>query len=373
MKSKISKNQNLIVYLALLLFVIMLFKDFFFSPYNGLYLYYDDATNQVLRFYQGMWESVRIDGQLIKLWDWSNVLGANYIASNSYYNLFSPFTLPFYFFSKEMIPSLLLYINMFKLFLIGIIGYKISTFYSDKIIVRIIVMMVLAFNGWVFAYAKYLFMWDAYVFMLMIILGIEKFLKEDKSSLLFCSTMVLGIVNYYFLYMFSFVAVIYFLFRFYEDNTLSKENFKYFLKIGLVYFLGVMGSMIIFLPSIMNVMLSSRISTDTPLFISGSQLLRFFSGFFAEPRIYGSFNGFLDYRFGAAGWNGGMSFYSFMITPLLLPQILFRKKHRNILVMYIIIMVLVCIIPFYKLLCGSLESRWFIMIVIFNAYMFISG
>ena len=369
MKLKTFKNRNIIVYLALLLVIIILFKDFFYSPYNGLYLYYDDATNQVLRFYQEMWESVRVDGEIFKLWDWSNVLGSNYIASNSYYNLFSPFTIPFYYFSKTMIPSLLLYINMFKLFLIGVIGYKISSYYSDKMMIRVIVMIVLTFNGWIFAYAKYLFMWDAYVFMLMIVLGIEKYLKYDKCLLLFISTMSLGVVNYYFLYMFSFIVVIYFIFRFYEENTLSKDNLKFFFRFAIVYFLGILSSMVIFLPSIMNVMLSTRITTDTPLFISSSQLLRFFSGFFAEPRIYGSFNGFLDYSFGAAGWNGGMSFYSLMITPLLLPQILFKKRHRNLLIMYLIIMILVCIIPFYKLLCGSLESRWFIMIVIFNAYM----
>ena len=67
------------LWLPLLIILIFILFYPFMTQYDGIYLYFDDGLNQVFQFYQQMWENVRIN-HVFSSWDWSNFMGANYLA-----------------------------------------------------------------------------------------------------------------------------------------------------------------------------------------------------------------------------------------------------------------------------------------------------
>ena len=72
------------------------------------------------------------------------------------------------------------------------------------------------------------------------------------------------------------------------------------------------------------------------------------------------------------GHSGGAAVYSFIITPLLLPQLFnlkFDFKHRITLLIFYAFLIIFALFPnLYFLLQGNNDTRWMVMFIFLNVY-----
>ena len=342
---------------------------------NGIMIFFGDSYEQQLQFYLGGWERLRnLD---FSLWDWSLGYGANYF-SHVFYFATSPFFLVTLFFDKAIIPNLFIILNSIKLFLIFVFSYlwlgKIS---KDRISITI-GSLILTFSGWVIFFYHYNHFLDAFLLYPLILFGIEEYINDNRIMTYTISLALLGIINYYFLYMFVLFIFLYTLFRYFSIN--KSFNYHHFIKSFVTVFMfsviGIGLSCFILIPSIINIINVPRIQSieEISIFsiIKPLEIFRYISTLFSpvisrfEPTPYISI-----YSDPGIGWSGGVSLYSSILFPFAFSQIFFLKDKREkylIIKFYLLLLFLATFTFSYKLLQGSLDVRWFYMFILLNTY-----
>lgn len=342
---------------------------------NGIMVFFGDSYEQQLQFYLGGWERLRNFD--FSLWDWSLGYGANYF-SHVFYFATSPFFLITLFFDKVMIPYLFIILNLIKLFLIFNFTYLwLGKLSKDKVSITI-GSIILTFSGWVIFFYHYNHFLDSFLLYPLILYGVEEYLQNSKINTYTISLALLGIVNYYFLYMFVLFIFLYTSFRYFSLNKLF--DFNHFIKSFLTVFsyssIGIGLSAFILVPSIINILGAPRIqSIEVSNFfsvISPLESFRYISTIFSpvihrfEPTPYISI-----YSDPGIGWSGGVSLYSSIIFPFTFSQLFFLKdkREKNLLISFYFILLVLGVFTFsYKLLQGSLDVRWFYMFILLNIY-----
>ena len=378
-RSKLMKQTLKKYYPFILILIILLLTHLKTLVTNdGMMIFFGDSYEQQLQFYLGGWE--RLHNLDFSLWDWSLGYGANYF-SHVFYFATSPFFFITLFFSKTIIPYLFIYLNMLKLFLIFYFTYLwLGKLTCDKI-ARTIGAFVLTFSGWVIFFYHYNHFLDAFLLYPLILFGIEEYLQDSKISTYSIALAVLGIINYYFLYMFILFIFLYTLFRYFVLNRKFdyKHFFQSFLTVFLYSLIGIGLSAFILLPSVINILGAPRIQSleTSNLFalISRLDVFRYVSSIFSpvvqrfDPTAYISIS-----SDSGIGWSGGVSLYSSIIFPFAFMQIFTIKDKREkylLLGLYSFLLLLATFTFSYKLLQGSLDVRWFYMFTLLNVYIIV--
>ena len=107
---------------------------------------------------------------------------------------------------------------------------------SEK--VSTLVSMAYAFSGWSLFYLWFNHFLEITICLPLVLLGLEKLLKEKKVTFLIVSLFISAITNYYFFIMICFTSVIYAVYRFfqYAKNYTLKEAFGV-MGLGLVSYI----------------------------------------------------------------------------------------------------------------------------------------
>lgn len=363
-------------YPFLLIIVVLLLTHLHtFITNEGMMVFFGDSYEQQLQYYLGGWE--RLHNLDFSLWDWSLGFGASYF-SHVFYFATSPFFLITLFFDKAIIPNLFIYLNMLKLFLIFLFSYLwLSKLTKDKLSITI-GSIVLTFSGWVVFFYHYNHFLDAFLLYPFILFGIEEYLQENRVSKYTIALALLGIINYYFLYMFVLFIFLYTIFRYLviNKNFELKHLIKSFLTVFLFSLIGVGLSSFILIPSVINILGAPRIQSleTSSLFslISALDIYRYISSIFSpvvqrfDPTSYISIA-----SDPGIGWSGGVSLYSSIIFPFAFMQIFYLKNKRErflLLAFYSFLLVLACFTFTYRILQGSFDVRWFYMFTLLNVY-----
>lgn len=342
---------------------------------DSLLIFYGDSYEQQLHFYMHGYEMIK-SGEFA-FWDWSLGFGANTF-SHVFYFLFSPFFYLTLLFEKSSIPYLFLYLNALKMLLMFMFTYLWLGEVVDRKESRIMGAFLITFSGWVMSSYHTNHLLDMYSLYPLVLFFTEKFLKERKFRGLVITSALIGIFNYYFLYMLIPFLCIYALFRYIILN--NDFTLKIILNDGIKYFLylilGVLLSSIVLIPSVNILMQVPRLSDGS----SGSifeivtkfDIYRIFSSLFIpvmerfEPNYYISNN---TYEY--IGWGAGNSLYTFIITPamiIVLPFLKDKKQKHGIGIIYLILFIFALFPFFYKLFQGTLDTRWYYMFTFMNAY-----
>ena len=342
--------------------------------HGSILIYPGDSYDQMYQFYLGGW--IRYKELSLTGWEWSLGLGGS-IFSYVYYFATSPFFLLSLLLSRDMLKYTFLYFNLLKMFCLFFASY----YWLNKIvkieISKIVGALMIVFSGWVFFYLNYNCFLDAFAFYPLILAFTEDYLQNHKKLALVIGIGFLGIVNYYFLYMFIPFLWMYALYRYvviHQGNGLSLKSIVFeALKFIGYSFLGIGISAVVLLPCADLILGNQRFSSIelSHVFLGKKDILKILSSLFIPVTARFNSNVLIDVtNHNSLGWGGGSSIYSLLLTPILLSSFLVSKntfKKYAFLVFYSLIAVMMCMFPFYKLFQMTIDSRWFYMILFLNS------
>lgn len=372
----LTKLKKLSLPALVIIILIIIFLNCFLTN-KGIYIFPGDSVEQMYQFYLGGWE--RFHSGTLSQFDWSLGMGGN-VMSYVYYFLTSPFFYITLLFPREWIKYLFLDLNLLKMILLFFSAYYWAGKISKNQSSRIIAGFVITFSGWVFFYFAYNMFLDAFILYPLILGLTEEYLHKAKYHLLILAIGSLGIVNYYFLYMFVPFLCIYTLIRYIVLH--HQFDFKKIATAGLKYagivLLGIAVSAVILLPCGYLVLSSGRFTSDivdVSKTIGFNEIAYFFSTIFTP--VFDRFNAsFLipqsTHEF--IGWGGGCSLFALILTPLLIPMLFSLKdkyKRNSLFISYGLLFIALCFQYVWYLLQRSIDTRWLYMFLFVNVLMII--
>lgn len=264
------KDVNSLFYYFLFLVVVgVLFFITSLIPYNFTTPFSGDYVSQQYAFYLNLyddWMTFFKTGKF-NYYDFNTYLGANNIASNSFYSLTDPFFFFVLLFPRSWIGQTMAISTILRIALIGLAFYGYLRYMGASELSSKISGLAFAFSGWMAWYCWFNCYTENMLSFILIIWGVERIIREKKPWLLISALFLAGLINYFFFACWVLLGFIYALWRFFQrikKNSVS-DNFK-ILGIGFVAFLtGILMASIVVLPSYMVALQSSRATSSTYL------------------------------------------------------------------------------------------------------------
>ena len=381
-----------LVLVGILFYCSSLFINWFTTPFTG------DYTSQEFAFYTNGyddWWHFFTTGEFV-LFDTNTFLGVNNIGANSFYYLFSPFFMPILLCPRQLIPQGMAILTIFKNACAGMIFYGYMRYLGASRNSSKICGLAYGYCGWMAWYLWFNHFTDVTLVFPLILLGIEKVLKEKKPWLLMGAIALSGFTNFFFMICFVMSGFMYAMFRYFQGikKHSAKDNLV-IISVGFVAFLvGLLLSCMITVPSIVVSLTAPRAKEESYLkdlqgFIQNKQWGKFFSNIFSwsdltirsrnvPERVYFSL---LDFVFPVASDRGtplvvysesydnvaGSLFVYYPFIVLLIPALIksTREKHFSQLIATAVL-IFMCLTPFsYYMFHGFTKepySRWSIFV-----------
>ncbi len=232
-----------------------------FLPYviydKGYFFYYGDFNVQQIPFYQLVHECIRT-GDIG--WNWYTDLGANFIGSYSFYNLFSPFfwlTIPF---PTSFLPHLMAPLLVLKTACAALTSYIYLRRYVSSNYYACIGGLLYAFSGWAVYNIFFNHFHEPMIFFPLMLYALDELILNKRKGLFAVTVAINAVVNYWFFIGAAVFAILYFFFRATASDTRLSLG-----KIGTALFEGILGvalSAFALLPSVMALMGNPRTGLD---------------------------------------------------------------------------------------------------------------
>lgn len=238
-------------FLYALLVAAVLFLPFLIYD-RGYFIYYGDFNVQQIPFYQMAHDSVR-SGDIF--WNWYTDLGANFIGSYSFYLLGSPFFWLTLLFPSAAVPYLMAPLLILKFACSSLTAYA----YMRRFVhpdYAMIGGLLYAFSGFSIYNVFFNHFHEAIVYFPLMLLGLERYMKDGKRGLFGLSVLLSALSNYYFFIGQAIFLVIYWFVRLLSgDWTCSAGKFGWLLFEAVV---GTAGAAVLLLPSFYAVIQNPR-------------------------------------------------------------------------------------------------------------------
>ena len=398
------KNKNSLFYFVLTLigiglafFGYALITQKFTTPFSGDFsqqsyqLYYD--------FYDDWWTFFKT-GQF-PFYDANTFIGADNVFANTYYGLFSPFTFPILFVSRDFVPHMMALISIARL-VVGGVFFRLYLKYlgcSEK--TARLFSIAYAFMGWMAYYLWFNPFYEVMTFTPLILLGIERVIKERKILVVALGFFFLGISNYFFLLTMGVFGVCYAGFRYFQTikTRNAKENWLVILYGFLGFLFGIGMSMFCVFPAVLASFSINRASNSKYLstLIESIQngdieavLKQIFTYWSANVTNYNNdpSNYYFSFAFPLASYfyppisdrftnimhykyfeNTGSSIFIYTPNMILLGCAIYRSfKEKKVSHFIAMIILIACLfIPFFYFLCGAFVTaygRWELVVPI---------
>ncbi len=333
---------------------------------GGPFLFYGDFNVQQIPFYIEANRAVRSG---MTGWNPYTDLGVNFIGSYSFYLLGSPF-----FWLTTLLPLEYVGYSLGFLYILKFACASLTAYlYLERFVQRkeyaMIGAFLYAFSGWGIYNIFFNHFHEALVFFPLLLLGIEKYMKDGSRGVFAFAVFVNAIVNYYFFFGEVIFCLIYFFLRCLSDDwelSLGKLG-----GIALEAVIGLGMSAILLVPSIYSVLDNPRTSST----INGWNALMYspeqrygliIESFFFPPDIPARPNFFPDSDSKWASTAGWLPLFSMTGVIAYLQS---RKKDWLKRIIYVCIFM--AMIPFLNSLFSAMNygyySRWFYMPILMMA------
>lgn len=227
----------------------------------------------------------------IPLWDMRIGFGQDIITTLSYYVIGDPFALLSFFFPGKYAEIGYCIAVLLRIYFAGITFSAFCRYKKQTTIYTLIGTFIYIFSS----YTLYTAILHPYfvlplIYLPLLLLGVEKIFIENKDGLFIFAVTISAVSNFYFFYMLCIIVFIYVIFRYIEIKSVidGKEVSRYFLRFLFDSLLGIIMASVLFIPSIINILSSSRISGDVyvPLLYSAEYYLSLFGYFFMGGGSY---------------------------------------------------------------------------------------
>ena len=352
-----------------------------------------DYTWQFVSFaydYYDQWHVFFSTGRF-PLYDTTIWVGLDNIGSNSYYSLFDPFNFIFVFFPRSWIPYLFSLSTFLKLMFAGLIMRWYLRYLGISEVASRIGGTSLAFSGYMMFMIGFPATVSSCVYVPLILLGIEKTIRERKPYCLIIGLFFLGLTSFFFLVVACIWGVCYALWRYFwsfkERN--AKDNVAVILMGVASFAVGLLMSAWTLLPSLRQSTLSGRSVSIGSAYLSSiisslkSHDLKSFFQLIFEPvgdHPTRELMGLISFFYPTGGylylpllhtnydaWTASIFCYTPFIIFFFTGVIISIKQHKwNHIIAILLCLFLLftnCSYFFFYAFSGNGYGRWFIMLV----------
>lgn len=296
---------------AILAFILLTQNIYWNSPTTILA---SDGFHQYVIFAQNLRNILH--GQDSLFYTFTSGLGLNFYALISYYlgSFLSPFV---YFFNLETMPDAIYLFTLIKVGLMGLSSYYMLTKLYTKLHRALALALSLSYSLMSFAMSQIeINMWlDVFILAPLIILGLDRLIKNRKVLLYYLALSLLFIQNYYFGFMMAIFLVLYSI-TLLSRLTTWKERLLSFVRFGFISLLAALTSCVMLLPTYLDLSThGEELTRLTTLFTEDSWYLDFFA-----KNLVGSYD---TTKFGA------LPMIYVGLFPLFLTLIFFTLKQIN--------------------------------------------
>lgn len=297
------------------------------------------------------------------LWTWFNDLGSNFIATFSFYNLFSPFSLIAYLFPADWFPIINPFLIILKFSVSGLTSYLFLKRYVKDGKLAVLGSLLYSFCG--FQFTNILFhMYDSVVLFPLLLYTLDN-LVYDNKKLPFALCVALNAFTDWFM----FIGQVVFVIIYYLIKILLKDykfSWKQFFDVLLEGLLGTLLASFILIPSFLFTVSNPRIDNNWTLLSSLKynglshyfEILRafFFPSEIMHPRAFLNIENYSSVDF----------YLPFVGSVLGISYIL--KKPKSWISVLMITCVFIMVVPIlnsmFFLFTTTYYARWFYMPVL---------
>ena len=209
-------------------------------------------------------------------------LGLDVIEQYSYYVIGDPFAWLSLLFPLDKLEYVYSILIVLRMYCIGLAFMAYCKYHKKDELPTIVGSLAYAFCGFVlYGGIRHPYFLNALILLPIIFIGIDKLLKENKKGLFIFSIFISAIVNYYFFYILTIVAVIYAIVKLifeYRDRG-AKWITNIVLKGIGYYIVGVLMSACILLPTIYGFLNSARVESDIAVVFKETFYEQFMMGY----------------------------------------------------------------------------------------------
>ena len=272
------KNKKIIYLLSFIIPVILLIAVLFIKGigFNAEKILVSDMHSQYVTLF--LYLKRVLNGTESLFYSFNNGLGGSMYATFAYY-LASPLNLLLIFFSENNIPEFIMLILFIK---IGLCGLTMNIYINRHFKLKfdsLIFSCCYALMAYVINYYFNIMWLDGVYLLPLVMLGIDKLLKENKFLLYVISLFLAIFSNFYIGYMICIFSCIYFIQELLLNYKKNEYKKKIFIFIKYSVLTGLLASFLL-IPTFMEIIDVSR--SDTPLTNSNisKSLLQFFTSFY---------------------------------------------------------------------------------------------
>ena len=352
-----------------------------------------DYTWQFISFaydFYDQWHTFFSTGHF-PLYDSTIWLGLDNIGSNSYYSLFDPFVFIVVLFPRSWVPFLFSFATFLKLMVSGLLMRWYLRYLGISEASARLGATALAFSGYMMFMVGFPTTVSACVYIPLILLGIDKIVRERKPYCLVAGLFLLGITSFFFLVVACIWGVCYAAWRYFWSfkTRNAKDNVAVILMGVASFTVGLLMSAWTLLPSLRQSSLSGRSSSIGSAYLSAilaslkSHDLKSFFQFIFEPvgdHPTRELMGLVSFFYPTGGylylplihtgydaWTASIFCYTPFIILFFTGVIISIKKQK----WNHIIAILICLFLlftnfsyfFFYAFSGNGYGRWFIMLV----------
>ncbi len=264
--------DSLFYFGCFIFFVGILWMFYSLFTNSGTQLYGWDYSSQYTQFayrFHDEWRYFLKTGKFT-LYDTATFFGTDNIGSNSYYGLFDPFVFICVLFPRSWVPQMFAFATILK----GICGAFAIRAYLKYMGVKEgsarVGATAFAFCGYINFFVGFPSAVSMCCSVPLILLGIEKVIREKKPTILIFGLFLLGLISFFFLVVLCIFGVLYALWRYFW--TIKQRDTKSNLEvigIGIMAFaLGLMLCAWTLFPSLRESSLSGRTSSVGAAYLS---------------------------------------------------------------------------------------------------------
>ena len=257
-------KQNLLYILAFgipFLIMILMYIIRGIYPFGDECYLRSDMFHQYAPFLKEFYTKISDGGSL--LYSWNIGMGVNFLPIYSYY-LASPLNWIILLLPSSHIIEIMSVFIIIKIGLMSLtFSYYISKHYNTKHVVAAVFSSFYALSSYIAAFSWNLMWLDCLLLLPLVILGLERLVKEGKC-LLYCITLGICIIsNYYIAIMICIFCLIYFIYMI----TCHGFSFKKILNFSIYSLLaGGLGAFLV-LPTYLNLALTASGDFSFPMFL----------------------------------------------------------------------------------------------------------
>lgn len=262
MKLNKESQTRLLLLAALFVSCLFIFRSYLFGD---SVLVFDDVGGDTWQQYTMHYASIvnHLRAGNFSLWDFTNGMGTNMFSLS----LFDPSLILLYFIGVVLGPAHMLFylvwLQILKVLVAGWVFYLFLSEFTYSRQARFLAAFAYGLNGYLMVWGQHYQFGMVTIYLPLILLFEEKFLRGEKGKGLFPVAVFLsGIYSVYFSYMSLIAAGFYLLFRIAMEEELNwKQRLRKFLSGCGQMILGIGMSLVVFLPTAATLMNSSRITS----------------------------------------------------------------------------------------------------------------